>query len=123
MVRHRRRLSSKNPGSTAQIGAALADQHFAIKHPRRAGDVIVRVERHRLRGPDRLPGLCVKREQTAVQGCEENLAIRIGNAAINRETMLHFFGIMLPDLRIIGPDDSPFDAVYGVNLAIGSGEK
>src|SRR5690606_26922394 len=59
----------------AELGAAVADQHLALHHARRAGDGVgLRlVDRDHL--PDFLAGLRVERDEAAVDGADEDLAV------------------------------------------------
>ena len=68
----------------AEIRPALADDHLAVEHARRAGDGLHRLVSGTVcDAPEQLAGLGVERDQPAVQRGGENPPVGIGHAAID----------------------------------------
>src|SRR3546814_5793094 len=65
----------------SHIRAAMADDHLAVEHPRRARDEPNIVLAHRHLRPERLAGLCVDRDQTPVLRASVDLAVPPGDPA------------------------------------------
>src|SRR3546814_4396551 len=65
----------------SHIRAAMANDHLAVEHPRRARDEPNIVLAHRHLRPERLAGLCVDRDQTPVLRTGVDLAVPPGDPA------------------------------------------
>ncbi|KAI3488620.1 hypothetical protein L1887_47391 [Cichorium endivia] len=68
----------------AVLGAAVADDHLALHHPRRAGDAVGLARGGGLLAPDLAAGLGVQGDQATVQGADVDLAVPQGDAAVDR---------------------------------------
>src|SRR5690606_31475750 len=67
----------------AELGAAVADDHFAIDHARRAGDRVGLVRLHGELGPEFLAAVPVERHETAVECAEVEPVTPGGHAAVD----------------------------------------
>ncbi len=104
----------------AEIGAAVADDHLALHHPRRAGDGVVGLAVGGVGLPD-LAAAGVEGEQTAVQRADEHLALPEGHAAIDRLAAAHPQPVGR-DLWIEHPQFASRPAIEGVDDAIGGAD-
>ncbi len=103
------------------LRSAIADEHLAADHPRRAGDRVglAGVDGHDT--PDRGAIHRIECDQTTVQGADENFVPPGGN------TPVHHVAAKLArhrarDLGVIAPERLPAGAVHRVDDAPGSGE-
>ena len=87
----------------AELAAGDADQHLVLDHERRRGAGLALAGIAVLRAPRDLAGLGVERDQRGVGLVQEDLAVAIGDAAVNRVAAHHrddvriLLGLVLPD--------------------------
>ena len=104
----------------AVLGAAVADDHLALRDSRRSGDRVHRVLGHRHRGPGEFSGLGVDGDQAPVEGGGDHLAAVQRGAAVDRVAAgLHRDGAR--HLRVVGPQRFAGDGVHRVDHVPGAG--
>ncbi len=114
-----RRIVGRNVAAHAELGAAVADDHFALDHARGAGDAVGTALGY---GAD-LPGYAavgsVERDQSPVQRADEDLALPGGHAAIDR-IAAELQQFLAGHLRVVLPQQFAGDRVEGVDHAPGA---
>ena len=86
------RIEAGHEAAGAELGAAVADDHHALDHARRAGDRQPGGLGEGLGRPDFLAGLGVQRDQPPVQRADEHLVAPDRHAAVGRRAA----GVDLP---------------------------
>ena len=116
-----RRVIGSDIAAHAELGAAIADQHLAIDHARRAGDgvALVLVDRNFL--PRHRAGIAIERDQPPVERAEEQVLAPCRQPAIDH-VAAGFHSGFAGHLRIVAPQRFARRGVIGEDLAPRGGD-
>lgn len=120
----RPRLSIKTGDKTtgAHFRAAVADHHHALGHPGRGVDGValdvaqVRIVGDGIDAPGHLAGLVVQGDEAGVEGAEDDLAVPVGRATVDRVAAAAG-GHITRHLGVIGPQQLAGGGVESLDLA------